>query len=129
MSDPPSFDHTVLLDYMSEHELSVRKLAVQTGINRTTLARVAAGQEVPSSDVLRKLEPYLAVETEPAEPVEVGTMSTQQAAVYLGVSETTIRRWAASGLLRGKYYGPSRRMRFTRTELESFVASQPSTSA
>ena len=53
--------------------------------------------------------------------------TSSQAARYLGVSLATIRRWADAGYLRC-YRTPGGQRRFSREQLDSFVASLQRTS-
>ena len=54
-------------------------------------------------------------------PTELAFTSTQ-AAVYLGVSLATVRRWSNDGYLRG-YRTPGGQRRFSRDQLDVFLRS------
>ncbi len=49
-------------------------------------------------------------------------LTASQAARALGVSVSTVRRWSDSGALRG-YRTPGGQRRFSREQIEAFVAS------
>ena len=49
-------------------------------------------------------------------------LTASQAAEALGVSVSTVRRWSDSGALRG-YRTPGGQRRFSREQIEAFVAS------
>jgi excisionase family DNA binding protein len=49
-------------------------------------------------------------------------LTTSQAAAHLGVSLSTVRRWSDTGHLNG-YRTPGGQRRFSREQLETFVAS------
>jgi excisionase family DNA binding protein len=56
-------------------------------------------------------------------------LTASQAARALGVSVSTVRRWSDSGALRG-YRTPGGQRRFSREQIEAFVASlEPEQSA
>jgi excisionase family DNA binding protein len=54
-------------------------------------------------------------------PTELAFTSTQ-AAIYLGVSLATVRRWSNDGYLRG-YRTPGGQRRFSRDQLDAFLKS------
>jgi excisionase family DNA binding protein len=60
-------------------------------------------------------------------PTELAFTSSQ-AAVYLGVSLATVRRWSNDGHLRG-YRTPGGQRRFSRGQLDEFVRSLSGPSA
>ncbi len=55
-----------------------------------------------------------------ASAVEPEWLTLGQAARYLGVAQSTIRKWSDSGRVRA-FYTPGGHRRFRRTDLEAFV--------
>ena len=53
--------------------------------------------------------------------VEVGLMTLDEAASYLGVAKITLRRWTSNGQLRCVRVGPRRDRRFRRSDLDAYI--------
>ena len=56
-------------------------------------------------------------------------LDVKRAAAFLGVSETSLRRWTNSGQLACLRVGGKRERRFRRADLLAFVETQPATAA
>ena len=57
-----------------------------------------------------------------AEPVERVLLSIKEAAVYLGVSEKTVRRYIDAGVLRAWRFGPKPLLRVELSDLQALMA-------
>jgi excisionase family DNA binding protein len=53
--------------------------------------------------------------------MSIKLLNTAEAAIFLRVSEASIRRWSDSGTLRGRRVGPRRERRFTEADLVAFM--------